>query len=212
MMKHDPRLPRWSTRLAIALAAVLLAGLSACDSKEKTNPTGPREKTVPVRVTEVRLDTLRETVRGIGTLQAAETVEIKPEIDGDHGSRRPGGSKHPRQAVLEAGDFAGAEAGQGVEDAVDEVLEGLGGVGEVGALGAGDFAAGLLDRDVPPDQFDQHVLDGQRKRRPAQGRLQGRECVVQSAGVDRRDGGGARADHIRVTGVRRIALPPVPIH
>ncbi len=68
--------------MAAAVAAASLAGLSACDDKEETNPTGPRVKTVPVRVAEVRLDTLRETVRGIGTLQVAETVEIKPEIDG----------------------------------------------------------------------------------------------------------------------------------
>ncbi|MFH1747851.1 MAG: efflux RND transporter periplasmic adaptor subunit [Planctomycetota bacterium] len=82
MIKHDPRLSRWATGLAVALAAASLAGLSACDSKEETNPTGPRKKSIPVRVAEVRWDTLRETVRGIGTLQAAETVEIKPEIDG----------------------------------------------------------------------------------------------------------------------------------
>lgn len=82
MIKHDPRIPTWSTRLAVALAVASLAGLSACDSRKETNSAGPREKAVPVRVAEVRRDTLRETVRGVGTLQATETVEIKPEING----------------------------------------------------------------------------------------------------------------------------------
>ncbi len=66
---------------AVSLTSVLLV-LVGCGKESSESPRGPKDERVPVEVAEVRLDTLRETVRGIGTLRAAETVEIKPEVNG----------------------------------------------------------------------------------------------------------------------------------
>jgi len=71
-----------SLRLALAAAIALSSGQMGC-RKARPDETGHApDEGVPVRITLVEPGTLRETVRGIGTLQAAETVEIKPEIDG----------------------------------------------------------------------------------------------------------------------------------
>ena len=52
--------------------------------------------------------------------------------------------KHCGEAGFEGGGFFGGEAGEAVEELVDEILIGLGGGGEVGAVGAGDGAAGVV--------------------------------------------------------------------
>ena len=70
--------------VAVPMAALLL-GLMTCDrgdAPSSNSRSASAGKGVPVEVALVRAETLRETVRGIGTLRAAETVEIKPEIDG----------------------------------------------------------------------------------------------------------------------------------
>ncbi len=61
---------------------VFLGILTGCDKPEARSPEASVQKAVAVRVAPVELQTLQETVRGIGTLRAAETVEIKPEVDG----------------------------------------------------------------------------------------------------------------------------------
>jgi membrane fusion protein (multidrug efflux system) len=61
---------------------LFVAIVTGCDDPEAGGSDVAEEKKVPVRVAAVELQTMRETVRGIGTLRAAETVEIKPEIDG----------------------------------------------------------------------------------------------------------------------------------
>ncbi len=65
-----------------AMAAVLLSAVASCDKAKSDAPASSRDEGVPVRVVRARAGTLRETVRGIGTLRAAETVEIKSEMDG----------------------------------------------------------------------------------------------------------------------------------
>ena len=64
------------------LAASLLSPLAGCRRTNSDNPGSRQDEGIPVEVVRVRPATLRETVRGIGTLRAAETVEIKPEISG----------------------------------------------------------------------------------------------------------------------------------
>jgi membrane fusion protein (multidrug efflux system) len=73
------RLPARLILMLLGLAVGIVAG---CDNPEAGGSDVAEEKKVPVRVAAVELQTMRETVRGIGTLRAAETVEIKPEIDG----------------------------------------------------------------------------------------------------------------------------------
>lgn len=70
------------TQTLLGLAAVLLSGLTGCGGAESDNLAPRQDESVAVQVAQVRLETLRETVRGIGTLRAAETVEIKPELNG----------------------------------------------------------------------------------------------------------------------------------
>ena len=81
MRTHHPK-RRPSPSVVLALATVLACGQGGCDraTSEDTDPGSGQG--VPVEVVRVRPETLHETVRGIGTLRAAETVEIKPEIDG----------------------------------------------------------------------------------------------------------------------------------
>lgn len=68
------------------VAFVLLVGLLSCVAacRQAESPTGGSRQGdgVAVEVAIVKVDTLRETVRGIGTLLAAETVEIAPEVEG----------------------------------------------------------------------------------------------------------------------------------
>jgi membrane fusion protein (multidrug efflux system) len=64
------------------VVAGFLALLSACERPQPERPGAGARAAVAVRVADVQSDTLRETVRGVGTLQAVETVDLKPEIDG----------------------------------------------------------------------------------------------------------------------------------
>jgi len=72
---------RYDIRIALSLTGVMLV-MAGCGKESSDNPRARTDKSVPVDVAVVRLDTLRETVRGIGTLRAAETVEVKPEVNG----------------------------------------------------------------------------------------------------------------------------------
>ncbi len=62
------------------MAALVLLLLGACGGD--AGPADEAEPPVRVRVAEVREQTLMETVRGIGTLRALQTVELRPEIPG----------------------------------------------------------------------------------------------------------------------------------
>ena len=57
--------------------ALLILLLTACGGPQQQS-TG--ESPVRVRVSQVETRTLAETVRGIGTLRAVQTVELRPEI------------------------------------------------------------------------------------------------------------------------------------
>lgn len=71
---------RTTGRALAALAAALgLAALAGCGGGEEAASEAPAPR---VAVTEVERRDLRETVRGIGTLEAHETVEIRPEVAG----------------------------------------------------------------------------------------------------------------------------------
>ncbi|UCF34252.1 MAG: efflux RND transporter periplasmic adaptor subunit [Phycisphaerales bacterium] len=77
--RRQQRLTLWLLFMPLGLFVGTVTG---CDDPEAGGSSVTEEKKVPVRVAAVALQTMRETVRGIGTLRAAETVEIKPEIDG----------------------------------------------------------------------------------------------------------------------------------
>ena len=81
-MRTHHRERRLPTLTVLALAAMLSWGQGGCDSATSENTDSGSGQGVPVEVVRVRPENLHETVRGIGTLRAAETVEIKPEIDG----------------------------------------------------------------------------------------------------------------------------------
>ena len=60
-----------------AVAMLLLAwGCGAGTAPNSTNT----ERSVPVEVTQVELATFRHGVRGVGEIQALETVEVRPEL------------------------------------------------------------------------------------------------------------------------------------
>ena len=121
-------LKRRHTPAGIALggcvALFVLSGCGATGSAE--DGSGEEEaEAVPVVVAPVRAETLRETARGVGTLQAAETVEIRPEMSGrvsrvhfDEGSRVEEGAllytlderKLRRQLASREATVAAAEA------------------------------------------------------------------------------------------------------
>jgi len=66
-------------RRAGSLAVLLLVGLSGCGEPAEQSASEPA---VRVRVAEVTTQTVAETIRGIGTLRALQTVELRPEISG----------------------------------------------------------------------------------------------------------------------------------
>jgi len=66
-----------SARRAGGITALLLAVLTGCGGAPAQSGEEPA---VRVRAAEVRAQTLAETVRGIGTLRALQTVELRPEI------------------------------------------------------------------------------------------------------------------------------------
>lgn len=78
-MNHDGLSRFRGIRGAGPAVAVCLALLGGCAGEE---PGAGAEPPVRVRVAEVESRTLAETVRGIGTLRAAQTVELRPEISG----------------------------------------------------------------------------------------------------------------------------------
>lgn len=67
------------------LGLALLAVLGGCG--ESNTPVANESPAVPVRLADVESRTLRETVRGIGTLRAKQTVEVRPETSGTIHSR-----------------------------------------------------------------------------------------------------------------------------
>jgi hypothetical protein len=71
--------------------------------------------------------------------KAHEEEKKKKEEEGDGGEGNGGGgggkSEHGLEAGFEGGGFLWGEAGEAVEELVDEVLVGLGGGGEVGEVG-----------------------------------------------------------------------------
>ncbi|MFW5738744.1 MAG: efflux RND transporter periplasmic adaptor subunit [Myxococcota bacterium] len=73
------RFSPWSTFAMAMLALVPLSALGACDG-EQQEQRGPQAQ--PVTTAIVKVDTLRETVRGIGSLQALEQVAVSPETNG----------------------------------------------------------------------------------------------------------------------------------
>ena len=92
----------------LALAILALAGNGCRQNKEPTesNTNAQDSDKVPVTVTTVRTRGLRETVRGIGSLRALETVELRPEISGVL-EKRPvtdGERIHKEQLLFELDD------------------------------------------------------------------------------------------------------------
>lgn len=64
------------------LAAGILAATGFAGCSDTAGTGGEEEKAVPVETVSVGSRTFQETVRGIGTLEAVEAVEIRPEISG----------------------------------------------------------------------------------------------------------------------------------
>lgn len=76
-----PRLPPTNPLVRHLLAVVLLAiPLLACEGESKNDQQGPQAH--PVTTAIVEAESLRETVRGIGSLRALEHVEVRPESSG----------------------------------------------------------------------------------------------------------------------------------
>jgi membrane fusion protein (multidrug efflux system) len=65
--------------LGLPLTVCLVLFLTAACGEE-TAPQRPGAKSAPVRVQEVEAADFRETAEGIGSLEAPETVQVKPEI------------------------------------------------------------------------------------------------------------------------------------
>lgn len=70
--------------LLLVLLSVFPVGFAGCKKAggKANNSDDKSESAVPVTVAEVKAETYRELVRGIGTLQAEEIVEISPELSG----------------------------------------------------------------------------------------------------------------------------------
>lgn len=67
---------------ALALT-LLLSGLAACDSGSAETPAGGQgPQATPVEVTQARRDALSVRLTSVGSLQADNIVEIRPETDG----------------------------------------------------------------------------------------------------------------------------------
>ena len=58
-----------------------VTALTGCQKKEAST-SEPGERQLPVTVCRIKAVTLKETVRGIGSLKATETVEVRPEVSG----------------------------------------------------------------------------------------------------------------------------------
>ncbi len=78
----DPFSGMGAPYVVVVLLAVVLGGVAACRQAQSQTGGSRRSDGVAVEVAAVKVDTLRETVRGIGTLVASETVEIAPEVEG----------------------------------------------------------------------------------------------------------------------------------
>ena len=87
-----------------------------------------------------------------------------PREAGRHGTWRRrfsvSRSQHRAQPLFQTPALVVGKPGQGVQEAVDEVLVGLGGGGEGGAVGAGDGAASEFDVDDVPGGENDDVADG----------------------------------------------------
>src|SRR5690606_10599661 len=74
---------RWpGVIVAIVLLAAIAAVIVLAMTAEEEEPTAYGPRAVPVALTEVAGMTLAETVRGVGTLRAAASVEVRPELAG----------------------------------------------------------------------------------------------------------------------------------
>jgi membrane fusion protein, multidrug efflux system len=87
-MPSSSRLRRWGSRILVTLvvATAILGGVAyvmTLPSDHGSQAEAPRRRPeISVSVAEVRAVTLRETVAGVGTLEAWAEVEISPEISG----------------------------------------------------------------------------------------------------------------------------------
>jgi membrane fusion protein, multidrug efflux system len=87
-MPPSSRLRRWGSRILVTLvvATAILGGAAyvmTLPSDHGNQPEAPRRRPeVSVSVAEVKAVTLRETIAGVGTLEAWAEVEISPEISG----------------------------------------------------------------------------------------------------------------------------------
>lgn len=70
-----------SSRAFSTISMSMLYIATACGGGDGA-PTEERERAVRVELADAREETLMETVSGIGTLRAAVTVEVRPEIEG----------------------------------------------------------------------------------------------------------------------------------
>ena len=67
-------------KIHMAIVLLLPGLLAGCAEQKKAAKRQKEDTGVPVEVVEVQTDTFERTAAGIGTLQAAETVRIRPEI------------------------------------------------------------------------------------------------------------------------------------
>lgn len=76
---------KWRAWVHTGILAVLVPAVTcaaACSRSEENQAEGKKNTAVPVETSRVRSSTFRETVRGVGTVDAAEAVVIRPEIAG----------------------------------------------------------------------------------------------------------------------------------
>lgn len=67
--------------LAVAVAAVVLM-VQRPGPGAGVAPAAPERAALPVEMVVVQMDTVHERVRGVGTLRASATVQIRPEVSG----------------------------------------------------------------------------------------------------------------------------------
>ncbi len=73
---------RWAHRVIPASLILVVMGGAACSRSEENQAEGTKDTAVSVETSRVRSSTFRETVRGVGTVDAVEAVVIRAEIAG----------------------------------------------------------------------------------------------------------------------------------